>query len=91
MNSVQSIIAAFMGIALAILYVKTRSLAACMVFHIINNGLSNLQEHLIVNAGSNADMYNTIFFWLNIAIMVIAIIPSVIFFKSKGAEIETAE
>ena len=56
MNSVQSIIATFMGIAIAILYVKTKSLAVCMVFHIINNGLATLMEHFAANAGSNIDM-----------------------------------
>lgn len=89
MNSVQSIIATFLGIA--ILYVKTRSLAVCMVFHIINNGLATLMEHLAANTGSNIDMINNISFWVSIAVVVIAIIPSVVFFKSKGAEIKTAE
>lgn len=91
MNSVQSILAFFIGVAIAILYIKTRSIIACMVFHIINNGFSFAESQLVASAGGNADTINTIFMWISIAVIVLAVVASVIFFRSKGAVIKTQE
>lgn len=77
-NPLQSIIAAFLGLALGWIFVKTGSLWVCILIHALNNGLSTFLYHVTANS-STEDMT---FVWIMLASIVLGAV-SVFFIIKK--------
>ena len=78
LNLIQGLFAALAGIALAYVFIKTKSLIPCIICHIANNLLALIE----------INMTNKTTLIINIIIIVVCIIPSIIFIKEKEIEYE---
>ncbi len=88
MNLLQGLNAIVLGIVLALVFIKTRSIIACMLCHAANNLLSVIGGVLVIKDVANLDTINL---WINIACIVLGIIGAFFFFKAKDAELAPAE
>ena len=88
MNLLQGLNAIVLGIVLALVFIKTRSIIACMLCHAANNLLSVIGGVLVIKDVANLDTINL---WVNIGCIVLGIIGAFFFFKAKDAELAPAE
>ena len=85
MNLLQGLNAFVLGIVLALVYYKTRSLITCMLCHAANNLLSVVSEVLVIKEIGNYELINNV---IAIACVVLGIVGTYLFFKSKDAKVE---
>ena len=85
MNLLQGLNAFVLGIVLALVYYKTRSLITCMLCHAANNLLSVVSGVLVIKEIGNYELINNI---IAIACVVLGIVGTYLFFKSKDAKVE---
>ncbi len=85
MNLLQGLNAFVLGVVLALVYYKTRSLITCMLCHAANNILSVVGGVLVLNEVSNYELINNI---TAIVCVVLGIVGTYFFFKSKDAKVE---
>jgi len=83
MNLLQGTNAFILGIALAIVFVKTRNIYACMLGHFLNNFISII--------GSYTNFPSITYDIINIVILIISIYPIIIFMKSDSVKIEKCD
>ena len=88
LNILQGLNAFVLGVVLALVYVKTRSLILCMLCHAANNLMSVIGGVLVINEVANVDAINM---WMNIGCIVLGIVGTYFFFKSKDAELAPAK
>ena len=78
LNLLQGIFAFIVGITLAIVFIKTKSIIPCIIIHIINN----LIAYITMYTTNNTTLI------INIITIVISIIPAILFIKEKEIEYE---
>ncbi len=88
LNLLQGLNAFVLGIILAMIYIKTRSIILCMVCHAANNLLACVSSYWIMNEVANAVMMNNI---INVALLLLGVVGGYFYFKSEDAVIEKNE
>lgn len=88
LNLMQGINAFFLGIVLALVYIKTRSIIVCMLCHAANNLLAVVD---IVLESNNVAHLATIDFVISIVCIVLGIVGAYFFFKSDDAKLKALE
>ena len=80
MNLLQGTNAFILGIALAIVFIKTRNIYACMVGHFLNN--------LIATMATYTNFSGFVYDIINIVLILICIYPILVFTKTDNVKIE---